>query len=619
MTTKASLLLLLLRVCNAFNLTILHMNDHHSHLVEEDFDIDVSSLDVNATEVSVKYGGFPRLVTLLNSYEEGNVLKLHAGDALVGTPLYSIYKGDVDALLMQALCLDAFCLGNHEFDDGDANLAEFLTALVEGDECSPAVLAANVVPGAESPLAALKEDEILQESTVIEMEGEQIGIIGINIRNKTLTSSQPDPGTSLLDERETATTQVEALTAMGINKIVLLTHIGFDFDKEWMAEIPGVDVVVGGDSHTLLGDADSVGGAFAPVDSYPAAVTASDGRVVCVAQAWEFAHGIGQLDVTFDDDGNVESCMGLSIFPFDSSSYESDTVLAETDGGSITEYLSGLPSFVETAKDPDADALLTLFTSMLDEQLQQVIATVPEDICFERIPGQGRSTICSLNATSTQGGGVCNLVAIAFLEQTPTAHASIQNGGGCRTDIASGNFTFEDAYLLLPFSNTLVTLEMTGEQIKTVLEQALENALVGGSTGAYPYAAGLRYDVDANEPMGSRIGDIEINVRLAEETWSSIDSGASYTIVTNSFISEGRDGYLEFIEAGGVLNTQQEYAQSFIDYAEDVGVLEDPPLGFYSTKSYIALEEGGSSGSSTALSTVFTMSLQLLVVTLFWG
>lgn len=175
---------LVLGLCRGFNLTVLHVNDHHSHLTEADFDLDVSSLDVNATEVEINYGGFPRLVSLLNSYTEGNVLKLHAGDALVGTPLYSIYKGSVDAALMRTLCFDAFCLGNHEFDDGDANLATFLTELTEEDSCSTAVLAANVVPGPDSPLAPLKEDGVIQDFTIVEMEGEQIGIVGINIRNK---------------------------------------------------------------------------------------------------------------------------------------------------------------------------------------------------------------------------------------------------------------------------------------------------------------------------------------------------------------------------------------------------------------------------------------------------
>lgn len=404
-------------------------------------------------------------------------------------------------------------------------------------------------------------------------------------------SSSPDPGTVLLDERETAAAQVAALTDAGVNKIILLTHIGYDFDKEWMVEIPGVDVVIGGDSHTLLGDSEEVGGAFSPIDAYPASITASDGRTVCVVQAWEFAHGVGQLDVRFDANGTVISCGGLALFPYDSSSYGSDTTLADGDMETITEYINGLPSFVETAKDPDADALLLSFTEMLDAELKQTLATVPEDICFERIPGQGRSTICPLNATEEQGGGVCNLVAIAFLTETPSADVAIQNGGGCRTDIAAGNFTYEDAYALLPFSNTIVTLEMTGAQIKTVLEQALETALVGGSTGAYPYSAGLRYDVNANEAEGSRISGLEVNIRLAENEWSEIDDDITYSVATNSFIAGGRDGYLEFIEATGVVNTQQEYAQSFIDFAEDVGVLEDPDSEIYSTKSFVAIGE----------------------------
>jgi 5'-nucleotidase / UDP-sugar diphosphatase len=109
-------------VCAAFNLTILHVNDHHSHLESERFNVDVKKLPftlaTNVTTVVVPYGGFARLKTLMDRYQQDDkstnaVLKLHAGDALVGTPIYSIFQSQADAALMRQLCFDAFCLGNH--------------------------------------------------------------------------------------------------------------------------------------------------------------------------------------------------------------------------------------------------------------------------------------------------------------------------------------------------------------------------------------------------------------------------------------------------------------------------------------------------------------------------
>jgi 2',3'-cyclic-nucleotide 2'-phosphodiesterase (5'-nucleotidase family) len=146
-SSSSSLLLLFLMllhiltspVAAAFNLTILHVNDHHSHLEGGTFDVEFADLPLNLSQkyvtttgvaqqavsaVSVPYGGFARLKTLLDRYDDNNnnkgtttqmnnVLKLHAGDALVGTPIYSIFQAEADAALMKQLCFDAFCLGNH--------------------------------------------------------------------------------------------------------------------------------------------------------------------------------------------------------------------------------------------------------------------------------------------------------------------------------------------------------------------------------------------------------------------------------------------------------------------------------------------------------------------------
>jgi 5'-nucleotidase / UDP-sugar diphosphatase len=199
-------------------------------------------------------------------------------------------------------------------------------------------------------------------------------------------------------------------------------------------------------------------------------------------------------------------------------------------------------------------------------------------------------------------------------------------GDRCRTDIAAGNFTYEDAYNLLPFSNTLVLLEMNGSDIKLVLEQALESSFTGGSSGSYPYAAGLRYDVDANGDLGKRISNLEYNIRLAAGEWSAIDLMGIYSVVTNDFIAAGLDGYTVFAAVKDVVDTQTAYAQTFIDYAIDKGTLLDPPLDTYSTKSFISLKmmedddgddtpsTGPVAGASSASGSVIWKMLPLMTI-----
>jgi len=190
---------------------------------------------------------------------------------------------------------------------------------------------------------------------------------------------------------------------------------------------------------------------------------------------------------------------------------------------------------------------------------------------------------------------------------TKAADVAIQNGGGCRTDIAAGNFSHNDAYTMLPFSNTLVTLELTGAQIKAVLEDAADFGITD-SSGAFPYAAGLRYDVNRNETKGDRITFIEVRPRLTGG-WMPIDNTATYVVVTNSYIAGGRDGYTTFTEVSGSLrNTYIEYAEGFARHCKEVGTLVEPPREDFSTQGYIdaAGQVQGLGARSTTTTTTAT-------------
>ncbi len=129
---------------------------------------------------------------------------------------------------------------------------------------------------------------------------------------------------------------------------------------------------------------------------------------------------------------------------------------------------------------------------------------------------------------------------------------------------------------------------MTGQQIHNVLEDAIEFYLdPSGSWGAYPRASGLRFDVNEAEEKGMRVSNLEINPKL-EGTWGPIDLTKSYTVITNNFIATPRDGYYEFGNIPDELkvDTFLEYAQAFIDYSNDVKILEPVPQDRASTQSW---------------------------------
>jgi 5'-nucleotidase/UDP-sugar diphosphatase len=585
-------------------MTILHINDHHSHLSAGTFTHNVAALGLatkNAanqpvTSVSVSYGGFPMLASLFDQVaaQSVNPIKIHAGDAITGTLFYSLFNGAADAAMMNQICFDMFALGNHEFDSGDQGLVNFLDDL-KSSACRTSVLAANVVPAATSPL----KSGYLQPYIVREVQGQKVGFIGIDIADKTKNSSRPDTGTTFLNETTTAQKYIDELRAQGINKIVLVTHYQYDNDKVLASQLSGVDVIVGGDSHTLLGGSTFTALGFNPAGDYPTQVTNKDGEKVCVVQAWEYARVMGKLQVDFDAMGKVSSCTGNAYLPIaDQFSYTHATgdvrKLNATDAFKVRQKLTKYPEVVVAVPDASTQNLLDIYNAEVKVLEQLVIGMVAENLCLVRMPGESRSTICPASATSANGSDISNIIAKAFLMITPNADIAIQNGGGVRTDIAAGSITFAQAVNVLPFNNTLVTMRLTGAQIKAVLEDALENSLrVGGSTGAYPYTSGLRYHVNASLTKGSRISNVEVNSRVAG-SWAPINDATTYTIVTNDFIAKGQDGYTTLgdqFKAGNFVNTFTLYTQGFIDYIKGLAAqsqsLQKLPISEYSTQQYI--------------------------------
>lgn len=576
------------------SLNVLHINDHHSHL-----EGDSQSLTIAGQETEFSAGGFPRVAAKIAERELtlDNVLKLHAGDAITGTLYFTAYEGEADADLMNLVCFDAFALGNHEFDRGDEGLKKFLDFLANGS-CQTPVLAANVVPEVGTPLAPTAVDDYIKPYVVKEVDGQKVGIIGIDIANKTQNSSSPLDTTEFLDETESAQAAIDELEADGVDKIILLTHYQYENDLILAEALSGVDVIIGGDSHTLLGDFADFG--LTSAGQYPTERTNADGDKVCVAQAWQYSQIVGELNVQWNADGIVESCTGVPHLLL------GNEIVRENDAGDeytpeaaelqlIMDAIAAAPQLSIVTGDATVASALAGYTQQLDTFRNEVVGMATEDLCLERKPGQGKSELPSCEGTTAErGGDIPNVVAQAFLFQSKNADVSIQNAGGVRTDIEAGKITIGDAYILLPFANTLVDLTMTGAEIRKVLNEAVIFAHTpDGSTGAYPYAAGLRWDVDMTRTEGDQLYNIEVKGR-DETQWRALIDTETLKVVTNSFTGGGKDGYVTFgtvTNDGRAVDTFLDYAQSFVDYVDEQVTISKPALEDYSTQSYTAPAE----------------------------
>jgi 5'-nucleotidase len=584
---------------------LLHVNDHHSNLQPTRQSLNVGTA---GGAFNVDYGGFPRVTAKIAELEASlpNVVKIHAGDAITGTLYYTLFKGQADADLMNTVCFDVFELGNHEFDDGDASLVNFLDILAADPDCETAVLGANVVPQVGTPLAPTGANDYIQPFFLKEFQGQHVAFIGIDIANKTKFSSQPLDTTQFLDEVTTAQFYIDKLRGVGVDNIVVVSHYGYGNDLELARALRGVDAIIGGDSHSLLGDLSKFG--LPSEGAYPTLTTNADGDQVCVVQAWQYSWVVGQLGVTFRE-GEVESCGGTPHVLLGDNFVRgsTNTPVAEPERSAILAAIDADPSLGVVVPDPAASTVLSGYAAQVMALSATQIGTSAEVFCDRRVPSVPRgSAPCNASYAAASGaqvqvnGGFSQqIVTDAFLARAFRADIAIQNGGGVRIAIPAGPITIGTAYTLLPFNNTLVELDLSGAEVLAAVEDGLQfyASNPGGNTGAFPYGSHIRWDIDMTQPQGSRVSNVQIKDR-ATGVWAPIDPAARYIVVTNSFLAGGGDGYTTFRTArneGRFVDTFINYAQGFYDYVQqDLGGVGGTPLTVpapseFSTQSFIPL------------------------------
>ena len=572
-----------------FELHIAHIDDTHSHISSETY-----SLYFDDVKTYTEIGGYGRVVSKIKEIQntKKNVLTLNAGDTFQGTMYYSLFEGDADAKMLNMIEWDAIELGNHEFDDGDTHLAEYLGKLTTE---SSKILASNIEVPSTDPLYKKFAPYTIKEFA----GGEKVAIIGVDTVAKTKYSSNPSDKVIFTDELTTIQKYVDEVKRLGINKIVLLSHIGLKNDKEIASKLDGVDIIIGGDSHSLMGDFSQLG-LTADENYYPYITLDKNAHAVCIGHAWQYNYVVGDMDVIFDADGVVKSCMGEDIL------LSSDKFQQKDENGSVVEVSLDIKTKIlniisknkniEVVKEDLATlSTLSTYSQQVDAKKAEVIGYCSQYLGHNRIPNDTYDKVAPLPL----GSDIAPIVAKSFYELSNLADGCIQNAGGVRTPIEVGNITIGDAYTLLPFANTLYEIKMTGGEIKQVLTDAVDEAIFGGvdnvvSTGAFPYAYGLRYDVDTTHDRNNTILNLEILDRKTD-TWSNIDISKTYTIVTNSYIAGGKDGYITFktvldADSSKGTNTYLDYAMSFVKYVEntqkDGKSIEKLPSSYHPIKSF---------------------------------
>ncbi|WP_272701634.1 bifunctional metallophosphatase/5'-nucleotidase [Desulfovibrio sp. Fe33] len=531
-----------------FDLTLLHVNDSHSYL-----DASTERIVPQGVPVQARMGGWARLASAVRDVRAGagNVILLHAGDAVQGGLYFMRYGGRPEMELLDRLEFDAFAPGNHEFDRG----ASFLAGMLQYAKVP--VVCANLDASAVPALAAR-----VRPYTIVERGGDRIGVIGLLTPETRVISS---PGeVQFRDVVHAAALLVRELEARGVNKIVLLTHQGFAEDKRLAAEVPGVDVVVGGHSHTLLGNPGGVEAlGLRPEAAYPTVVRGADGQDVYVVSAWKWGRVLGRLDLSFDEAGRVTGAEGRPVLLLGDSFRRRDDAgrMAELKGADREALLARIGADPEAAVGPEDPAIkeyLAPFRKGVEAMNAEVIGEAVLALPHIRVPGVTETGV-RLPRGSLIAPLVCQSMLARFDSTGEPADIALLNAGGVRESVERGAITAGAAHALLPFNNTLVLLELTGGQVRRALETGVDRG-----DGAFPYVGGARYTADMRRPEGRRV--LSVDILDGSGNWTSLDPLRTYRVVTNAYLASGGDGYEVLKSAAPAYDTGFVDAQAFIRY-----------------------------------------------------
>jgi 5'-nucleotidase / UDP-sugar diphosphatase len=413
-------------------LTILHTNDTHGHLrpysYPETFD---PSDPIAKLKSRHDIGGAARRATLVRQIrrERGHdTLLIDAGDICDGTPFSTEYQGSADIAAMNAIGYDLACPGNHEFNVPLAQVKKMIA-----DAKFP-LLCANVTGKADGK-------PLYRPYLIKEIAGAKIAFFGL-VTYDARTYPAAREGLDMEQPIAVAKRLVPELRRQA-DLIIAVTHIGVEIDQQLAREVPGIDVIVGGHSHTMLPQPLLIN---QPASGNPRSVNGT-----IIVQDYQWAGTLGRLDLTLNrsEEGkwSVEAYKG-ELLPITSSVRGDKTVAAVVD------------KFWEPIKGK-----------------------------YAALIGQAAADFTNKGTDDAE----YNLVADAVREAYG-AEIGIENMGGVRAPLIKGPITYGDMITLDPFGNTIVTFKIDGRQLKEMLRRGR------------PAVSGIRYVVEGDRLVEASVG-----------------------------------------------------------------------------------------------------------------
>ncbi|KAK3356413.1 Metallo-dependent phosphatase-like protein [Lasiosphaeria hispida] len=463
-----------------YNISFYHVNDVHAHLDE----FSSSGTDCTRPERGC-FGGYARVQSVLKDTRPSHPdsLFLNVGDEFQGTMFFTYYGGEKIAEMLNQLGFDGMTLGNHEWDRGDDHLGDFLNNLTFP------IVSANVFSDNEKLNKTIKPFHIYDKY--------QLAVIGVTTET-TPSISKPGPGTIFTDPIKAVQDTIDLIrSTTNITRIAAITHIGYEEDQRLARETTGLHLIMGGHSHTPLGDFE---GAEGP---YPTIIKNKDGDEVFVVTAWRWGTYLGYIDVTYDVDGKILEYHGAPI------------------------HLNN-----QTEQDPELQAQVKEWRKPFEEFAGEKIGSSNVEL---------DETLCQ-----TQECLLGDFITDAMLDYRlnsstlDTAPAfAITNAGGIRATIDAGIVTRGEVLTAFPFGNAIVEIPLSGQVIWATLEGIIAGVNKNNSkpvTSFLQVSRGIKIEYGSNAANETKL----VTVMIGD---SPLELDAEYKVVTIDFLAGGGDNF----------------------------------------------------------------------------
>ncbi len=481
-------------------LRILAINDFHGNLRPPPGGIRIDDPADKTAKIAVPAGGAEHMATLVNELRDGrkNHIFVAAGDLIGASPLLSAMFHDEPTIESLSLMgLDVASVGNHEFDEGKDELLR-----MQNGGCHPVDGCQGPHPfaGAKFRYLAASTFEKGTGKTVFppyeirQFDGIPVAFIGLTLKGTPGLVSPPSiAGLEFRDEAETVNALVPELKALGVEAIVVLIHEG-GFPTGDYNECPGIS----GPIIDIVQKFDKAVDIVVSGHTHQAYVCEIDGRLVTSADKY----------------GTIVTAIDVKLDPAtrDVLSAHADNVIVRT--GVL-------------AKDPEQTALLEAYDKVAGPIANRVAGSVTAPL--SRMPNDAGESVLGDIIADAQ-------LAATRAEAVGGAAVAFTNPGGIRSDIAKkpdGAVTYADVFAAQPFRNQLVTMTLTGAQIKTMLEQQW---LDPARPRILQVSKGFSYSWDGAKPFGERVVGMSLNGQ-------PVDPATSLRVTVNGFLAVGGDGF----------------------------------------------------------------------------